>query len=215
MWASKLCNCHVVHECSRMWYGADAGGDRAQVARSDLSSPPYWAMASLRGLLMVRLARLACWWVSKATWMKKGTAPLVHLGLDDALELGQIVEECHVPIHGHVGEYVAYGNVGPVWPVDGDDSPVFRPCPSGGLVCAVTYVDRALFRVGDHGMVLGPAFVSLYALPPLWDCAHVWLSGGRLFPNGSHSPLSGACAASGSLVGRWKWWQWRWNWCCV
>ena len=75
-----------------MWRGADAGGERAQVGRSDLSSPPY---SHVRSEISVDGAfgfyRVL---VGLETHVKERRAtPLIHLDLDSAWELGKIVKE--------------------------------------------------------------------------------------------------------------------------
>ena len=111
------------------------------------------------------------------------------------------MEECHVPLHGHVTPYVGYEELGAVWTINWDGSPMLGPRPSVGLVCTVTWVDGTLVGVGDHGVVPGPVLFCLYTLSPFWDCVHVSLSGGRPFSGGSPGPVSGACTSSGSPVG--------------
>ena len=107
-----------------MWWGAEAGGARAHVARTDLSSPPYRRMSSLRSTLMVCLALTAYWWVSKPTCRNERRAsPLVHFRLDDSWELNKVIMEGLVPFRGHVGLDVGKEEVGAEGPIGWNCSP--------------------------------------------------------------------------------------------
>ena len=99
LWSSKLWSCHIVQACSRKSSGGEFGGQRAQVARTALSSSPNSPIL-LHGTIDDPLCSLRHLVGDEDEMHERWASASIHFTLYHTQILREMVEDLQVPLFG-------------------------------------------------------------------------------------------------------------------